>query len=89
MDQIMKLMQNPTVMQVVSNPKVMNAVMSAMSMRGKVAGVTSAATKTVARSLGLATRDEVRELRRTVRRLEEQLNDQEAEGADRVPGRDG
>jgi hypothetical protein len=77
MDQVMKLMQNPRVMQVAMNPKVMGVVMKAMSLRGRMASATSAATHTMARSLNLATRDEVRELRRTVRRLEELVNELE------------
>jgi polyhydroxyalkanoate synthesis regulator phasin len=66
----------------------MGAVMTAMSVRGKVASAASMATQTVARSLNLATRDEVRELRRTIRRLEEQLSEYEAREADAIPGDD-
>jgi anion-transporting ArsA/GET3 family ATPase len=88
MGQLMKLMQNPKVMQVAMNPKVMGAVMTAMSMRGKVASAASSATQTVARSLNLATREEVRELRRTIRRLEEQLNRYEESEADTIGGED-
>jgi alanine racemase len=74
MDQLMKLMQNPKVMQVAMNPKVMGAVMKAMSLRGQVSSAANAATHSVARTFNLATREEIRELRRTVRRLEDLVN---------------
>jgi polyhydroxyalkanoate synthesis regulator phasin len=86
MDQLMKLMQNPKVMQVAMNPKVMSAVMTAMSVRGKVASASSTAVQTVARSLNLATRDEVKELRRTIRRLEETIGEMEAREQDAIGG---
>ncbi len=84
MDQLMKLMQNPKVMQVAMNPKVMGTIMKAMALRGKVSSATSAATQSVARSLNLASREEVKELRRTVRRLEDLVNEMEARESDRV-----
>lgn len=88
MDRVMKLMQNPKVMQVAMNPKVMNAVMTAMSLRGKVSSATATAAQSVARSLNLATRDEVKELRRTIRRLEELVNELEERDQDAVGIRD-
>jgi hypothetical protein len=84
MDQLMKLMQNPKVMQVAMNPNVMGTVMKAMALRGKVSSAASTATQTVAKSLNLTSRDEVKELRRTVRRLEDLVNEMEAREADRV-----
>ena len=77
--QVTKLIQNPRVMQLAMNPKVMGAVMRVMTVRGQVASTVSSAQHSVARTLNLASRDEVRELRRTVRRLEEQLSRMEAE----------
>jgi len=71
--QVMKLAQNPKVMEVVTSPRVMELAMKAMSLRAQAGTVASGATHAVARSLNLATREDVRELRRTVRRLEEQL----------------
>ena len=88
MDQLMRLMQNPKVMQVAMNPKVMGTVMKAMSLRGKVQSAAATATQTVARSLNLATREEVRELRRTIRRLEEVINEMEEREIDRVDTRE-
>ncbi len=71
--QAMKLAQNPRVMEVVTHPKVMEVAMQAMAARAQVTTTVNGATRTVARSLNLATRDEVKELRRTIRKLEEEI----------------
>lgn len=71
--QAMKLAQNPKVMEIATHPKVMEVAMKAMSARAGVTTAVHGATNTVARSLNLATRDEVKELRRTIRKLEDQL----------------
>jgi hypothetical protein len=73
--QVMKLAQNPKVMEIAMSPRVMGAAMKVMSLRGQVESASAAATQSLARSLNLATREEVRELRRTVRRLEDELQD--------------
>ncbi|MBL8605635.1 MAG: hypothetical protein JNK72_27140 [Myxococcales bacterium] len=78
LEQAMKLAQNPKVMEVAMNPKVMEVAMKAMSLRAQVSSAASGAQSAVARSLNLATRDEVKELRRTIRKLEEQLAESEA-----------
>ena len=71
--QAMKLAQNPKVMEIATSPKVMEVAMRAMSARAEVTAAVNGATRSVARGLNLATRDEVKELRRTIRKLEEQL----------------
>lgn len=71
--QAAKLAQNPKVMEVVTHPRVMEVAMKAMAARGQIGTAVDGATRTVARSLNLATRDEVKELRRTIRRLEDEL----------------
>ncbi len=71
--QVMKLAQSPKVMEVVTSPRVMEVAMKAMSLRAQASTVASGATQAVARTLNLATREEVRDLRRTIRRLEEEL----------------
>jgi hypothetical protein len=73
LSQAMKLAQNPKVMELATHPKVMEVAMRAMAARGEVTTAVHGATRTVARGLNLATRDEVKELRRTIRKLEEQL----------------
>lgn len=71
--QAMKLAQNPKVMEIATHPKVMEVAMKAMAARGQIGTAVDGATRTVARGLNLATRDEVRELRRTIRKLEDEL----------------
>jgi hypothetical protein len=71
--QAMKLAQNPKVMEIATHPKVMEVAMKAMAARAEVTTAMHGATNTVARKLNLATRDEVKELRRTIRKLEDQL----------------
>lgn len=75
--QAMKLAQNPKVMEVAMSPKVMGAAMRVMSLRGQVESASAAATQSLARALNLATREEVRELRRTIRRLEDELHERD------------
>jgi hypothetical protein len=70
--QAMKLAQNPKVMEIAMNPKVMEVAMKAMSARAQVS-TAATAPRTPSRGLNLATRDEVKELRRTIRKLEDQL----------------
>ena len=82
LDQVSKLLQNPRVLEVAMNPKVMGVVMKAMSLREQVVAASASASESVARTLNLATREEVGELRRTVRRLEEQLSQLEVAHSD-------
>jgi hypothetical protein len=82
----MKLMSDPRVMKLLSNPKVMNLVMKGFQLRGKAQAQIDAQIKSLARMLKLATREEVAELKRTIRVLEEQLRQLQAE-SDRPRGR--
>lgn len=79
--QAMKLAQNPKVMEVAMSPKVMGAAMKVMSLRGQVESASAAASHSLAKALNLATREEVRELRRTIRRLEDELHERDLEPA--------
>ena len=79
MERGMKLMSNPRVMKVLSNPKVMNLVMKGFQLRGKAQAQIDAQIKSLAKLLKLATRDEVAELKRTIRALEESLRRVESE----------
>ena len=69
----MKLMTDPRVMKLMQDERVMKAVMSAMSMPGKVQHFTQDQAEKIAKAMALATEDEVKDLRRTVRRLEEEV----------------
>jgi hypothetical protein len=69
----MKLMSDPRVMKLMQDERVMKAVMTAMSMPGKVQSFTQEQAEKLAKALDLATEDEVKDLKRTVRRLEEEM----------------
>jgi hypothetical protein len=79
MERGMKLMSDPRVMKLLSDPRVMNLVMKGFQLRGKAQAQIDALIKSLARGLKLATREEVAELKRTIRRLEEQLKHLESE----------
>ncbi len=79
MERGMKLMSNPRVMKVLSNPRVMSLVMKGFQLRGRAQAEIDARIKSLAKMLKLATREEVAELKRTIRVLEEQLRRVESE----------
>jgi cell division FtsZ-interacting protein ZapD len=69
----MKLMTDPRVMKLMSDERVMKAVMQMMSMPGKVTHFTQEQIEKLAKAMSLATEDEVKDLKRTVRRLEDEV----------------
>ncbi len=69
----MKLMTDPRVMKLMQDERVMKAVMKAMSVPGKVTSFTSDQVERIAKAMALATEDEVKDLQRTVRKLEEEI----------------
>ena len=78
--QAMKLAGNPRVTKLVSDPRVMNAAMKAMSLGGAVKTNMDKAGRLAAGVFGLATQEEVSELRSTVQSLEDNLTAIEAKG---------
>lgn len=72
-DQGMKLMTDPRVMKIMQDERVMKALMQAMSMPGKVQSFTTDQVEKLARAMSLATEDEVNDLKRQIRRLEEEV----------------
>jgi hypothetical protein len=74
MQQGMKMMGDPRVQKLMQDERVMKAVMQAMSVPGKVQNFTSEQAEKIARAMSLATEDEVNDLKRTVRRLEEEIS---------------
>jgi len=70
----MKLISNPRVMKVMADPRVMKIMMQAFQLRGKVRAGMDARTAALAKSLGLATREEVATLRKTIRGLESTIS---------------
>jgi hypothetical protein len=66
----MKLAGNPQVAKLMQDERFMKLVMTAMSMPGKVSTFTTEQKEHFAKAMGLATEDEVRDLKRTVAALE-------------------
>jgi uncharacterized protein YlxW (UPF0749 family) len=79
MERGMKLMSDPRVMKLMSNPKVMNVVMKGFQLRGKAQATIDEKVKLLAKTLKLATREEVSELKQTIRTLETALKQVQAE----------
>jgi hypothetical protein len=71
--QAMKLAASPRVTKLVSDPRVMNAAMKAMSLGGTVKTTVDKAGKMAAGMLGMATQEEVANLRSTIQSLEDQI----------------
>ncbi len=73
MKQGMKIMSDPRVMKLMQDERVMKAVMGAMSVPGKAQTFAKERLEGIAKAMALATEDEMKDLRRTVRKLEEEL----------------
>ena len=73
MQQGMKLMTDPRVMKLMQDERVMKAMMTAMSVPGKAQSFARDQIETIAKAMALATEGEVKDLRRTVRKLEEEV----------------
>lgn len=74
MKQGMKLMSDPRVLKVMQDERVMKAVMQMMTVPGKVQTFTNEQVEKLAKVMNLATEDEVNDLKRQIRRLEEELS---------------
>ena len=66
----MKLASNPSVMKVMQDERVTRALMTVMSVPGKVSTFTVEQKEAFAKAMGLATEDDIRDLKRTVAALE-------------------
>jgi hypothetical protein len=73
LEESMKLAGNPAVSKLMQDPRFMRLVMTAISMPGRVQTFTQEQKETFARSMGLATQDEVRDLKRQVTALEREV----------------
>ena len=73
LEQGMKLMSDPRVMKWMQDERVMKAVMAAMRMPGRAQSFAREQAESLAKAMSLATEDEVRDLQRTVRRLEDDV----------------
>ncbi|HXX67701.1 MAG TPA: hypothetical protein VEK07_10990 [Polyangiaceae bacterium] len=69
----LKLMSDPRVFKWMQDERVMRMVMRAMSMPGKAQSFAREQVENAAKAMALATEAEVKDLRRMVRRLEDEL----------------
>jgi ubiquinone biosynthesis protein UbiJ len=69
----MKLATHPNIAKLMQDERFMKLLMTAMSMPGKVSSYTTEQKEAFAKAMGLATADEVRDLKRTVASLEREL----------------
>jgi cell division FtsZ-interacting protein ZapD len=79
MKQGMKLMSDPRVQKIMADERVMKAVMQMMNVPGKVQSFTDDQVTKLAKAMSLATEDEVKDLKRQIRRLEEEISRLEKE----------
>jgi len=70
----MKIMADPRVTKLMQDERVMKAVMTMMSMPGKIQGFTGEQMEKLVKAMSLATEDEVNDLKRQIRRLEEEIS---------------
>jgi hypothetical protein len=73
MKQGLKLMSDPRVMKILQDERVMKTLMQMMSVPGKVQTFTNEHVEKLAKAMSLATEDEVNDLKRQIRRLEEEI----------------
>lgn len=72
-EQGLKLLSDPRVTKAMQDPRVMRGVLRAMELRGKVQEGMDQTVEQLAGQLGLVTKKEVRELKRSMRKLETEL----------------
>ena len=72
----MKLMEDPRVAKLVQDERVMKGASQAFMLRGKVQDEIDGRIEKVAKSLGLVTKNEVKDLKRTIKKLETELERQ-------------
>jgi len=68
-----EIMQDPKVAKLIQDERVMKVAMQAYQLRGKVQDQIDENVEKVAKSLGLVTKNDVRELKRTIKKLETEL----------------
>ena len=75
----MKLAKHPAVAPLLHDERVMKLLMRALSVPGKIEELTEEQKQNVVRAMGLATAQEVADLKRTVRALEDEIGRLRAE----------
>lgn len=79
-NRLLRLLQDPRVAKLLRDPRTQKALMQGLRFRGRVQEGLDQRLELMARRLNLATAREVRELKRTIRRLEEELRDRGSGG---------
>lgn len=79
----MKLISDPRVAKLMKDERFTKAIMTMMSVPGRVNEFTTEQMERMAKVMSLATQDEVKDLRRMVRRLEDELSRMEDEQRER------
>ncbi len=69
----MQMMSDPRVAKLMQNPQFMKVMMAAIQVPGKVNSFTNEQAKNLASALRLATAEDLKDLHRTVKRLEREL----------------
>ncbi len=75
----MKWMSDPRVMKLMQDERFMRAMMAALSVPGKAQTFAKERVESIAKAMALATEAEVKDLRRTVRKLEDELRQMKTE----------
>lgn len=83
--QAMRLAGSPRVSKLASDPRLMNVAMKALSLGGSVKTGMDKAGGVAAGVLGLATQNEVANLRATIQQLEDTISTLEAKTASKTP----
>lgn len=72
-EQLLRLLQNPRIAKLLDDPRTTQLIMRGLKLRADIDTVVDRRMEKVAHTLHLATKREVRELRRTIRKLEQEL----------------
>jgi hypothetical protein len=74
----MKFVQDPRFVKFLQDPRVMKAMAKGFELKGKVQQGFDSKAEKIAETLNFATKAEVRELKRTIRKLERELGKKSA-----------
>lgn len=73
LEQGLKLLSNPRIIKLMQDERVMKTLVAAMSLPGKAQTFARDQMENLAKAMDLATEGEIKDLRRTVRRLEDEM----------------
>lgn len=75
MKQGMKLISSPKVMKLMADPRFMNAITQGFALKSRIQSEVDTRLRAMAGALNLATREDLEELQRTLRRMESAVNE--------------